>query len=193
MKMRLTCEIVPEEVAEDRRKNAMKVARKKGRKPTCKHLFFLGWNLYITNVEKSILETKSVSLVHKVRWYVELVFKSWKSYHGLTQVRGKRKERIECFIYGRLIMMAIMAFLNGSVKRHLWNTKRREASFLKVVRHFQVKAHRFLCLMTDPIRLARFLMDEFLEACRLCKMDIRKRLSTAQKLRNIQIPCDSTP
>jgi len=192
VKMRLTCETVPEEVAEGRRKNARKVARKKRRKPTGKHLFFLGWNLYITNLEKTILETESVGLVHKVRWYVELVFKSWKSYHGLTKVRGKRKERIECFIYGRLIMMTIMAFLNGSVKRHLWNTKRREASFLKMVRHFQVKAHRFLCLLTDPIGLARFLWDEFLEACRLCKMDIRKRLSTAQKLRNIQIPCDST-
>ena len=192
VKMRLTCGTVSEEVAEDRRKNARKVARKKRRKPTGKHLFFLGWDLYITNVEKSILGTASVGLVYKVRWYVELVFKSWKSYHGLTQVRGKRKERIECFIYGRLIMMTIMAFLNGSVKRHLWNTRRREASFLKVVRHFQVKAHRFLCLLTDPIGLARFLWDEFLEACRLCKMDIRKRLSTAQKLRNIQIPCDST-
>ena len=73
VKMRLTCETVPEGVAEDRRKNARKVARKKGRKPTGKHLFFLGWNLYITNVEKSILETSSVGLVHKVRWYVELV------------------------------------------------------------------------------------------------------------------------
>ncbi len=192
VKMRLTCEIVSAEVAEDRRRNARKVARKKGRKPTGKHLFFLGWNLYITNVEKTILETESVGLVHRVRWYVELVFKSWKSYHGLTEVRGKRKERIECFIYGRLIMMTIMAFLNGSVKRHLWNTKRREASFLKVVRHFQVKAHRFLCLMTDPISLARFLWDEFLEACRLCTMDSRKRLSTAQKLRNIKISCHST-
>jgi hypothetical protein len=192
VKMRLTCEIAPQEVAEDRRKNARKVARKKGRKPTGKHLFFLGWNLYITNVEKGILETRSVGLVHKVRWYVELVFKSWKSYHGLTEVRGQRKERIECFIYGRLIMMTIMAFLNGSIKRHLWNTKRREASLLKVARHFQIKAHKFLCLMADPIELARFLWDEFLEACRLCRMDVRKRLSTAQKLRNIQIPCGST-
>jgi hypothetical protein len=192
VKMRLVCEIVPDEVAEDRRRDARKVARKKGRKPTGKHLFFLGWNLYITNIEKSILETASVGLVHKVRWYVELVFKSWKSYHGLTEVRGKRKERIECFIYGRLIMMTIMSFLNGSVKRHLWNTKRREASFLKLVRHFQVKAHKFLCLMMKPLDLARFLMDEFLEACRLCRMDIRKRPSTAQKLRKIQITCDST-
>ena len=192
VKMRLTCEIVPEEVAEDRRRNARKVAKKKKRKPTGKHLFFLGWNLHITNIDKSILDTESVGLVYKVRWYVELVFKSWKSYHGLTQVRGKRKERIECFIYGRLIIMTIMAFLNSSVKRYLWNTERKEVSFLKVVRHFQVKAYKFLCLLTDPIGLARFLWDEFLEACRLCKMDTRKRPSTAQKLRNIKLPCDST-
>jgi len=193
VKMRLVGEIVPEEVAEDRRENAWKVARKKGRKPTGKHLFFLGWNLHITNIEKTILAAKSVSLLYKVRWYIELVFKSWKSYHGLTQVRGKRKERIECFIYGRLIMMVIMAFLNGSVRRHLWNTQSREASFLKVIRHFQVKAHRFLSLMADPIALASFLLDEFFEACRLCKMDIRKRLSTAQKLRMIKVPCGSVP
>ena len=197
LKIRLVCKVAPEEVARNRRKNAMKIAKKKGRKPTKKHLFFLGWDLYITNVDRSMLEARSVDLVHKVRWYIELVFKSWKSYHGLEQVRGKRKERIECFIYGSprtrgLIMMVIMAFLSGSVRYYLWSTKRREASFLKVVRHFQVKAHKFLCLMLDPVALARFLLDEFLEACRLCKMDIRKRLSTAQKLRDIQITCGST-
>lgn len=191
-KMRLICEMVSEEVAEDRRKNAIKAAKKKGRKPTGKHLFFLGWTLHITNIEKTILETQSVGLVYKVRWYIELVFKSWKSYHGLTQISGKRKERIECFIYGRLIMMAIMAFLNGSVKRHLWSTRRRETSFLKLVRHFQVKAQKFLRLMMDPVSLACFLMDEFFEASRLCKMNIRKRLSTNQMLRRIQIPCYST-
>ena len=189
--IRLVCKLASEQVAKDRRKNAMKTAKKKGRNPTERHLFFQGWDLYITNIDRSMLEAESVDLVHKVRWYIELVFKSWKSYHGLTEVRGKRKERIECFIYGRLIMMVIMAFLSGAIRGYLWNSKTREASFLKVIRHFQVKAYRFLCLMTDPVALAKFLMDEFQEACRLCQMDIRKRLSTAQKLRNIQRPCAS--
>jgi len=63
---------------------------------------------------------------------------------------------------------------------------------MKVIRHFQVKSSHFLRLMTDPIGLANFLLEEFLEACRLCKMDLRKRLSTAQKIRMIQLPHDST-
>ena len=79
-------------------------------------------------------------------------------------------------------MMVVMAFLFGAIRRYLWNTRKREASFLKVVRHFQVKAGKALSLISDSLAFARFLLAEFLEACRLCMMDLRKRLSTAQKL-----------
>ena len=155
-------------------------------------MFLLGWGLYVTNVEEERLPAESVRLLYSLRWQIELVFKSWKSYHGLTQVRGEKPERIECFIYGRLIMMVITAFLFGSIRSYLWNTKKREASFLKVVRHFQVKANKALLLIADSAAFARFLLTEFHEACRLCMMDLRKRLSTAQKLRNIQVTCNST-
>lgn len=128
LKIRLTAEKVPDDVANERRRKARKTAKKKGREPTRKHMFLLGWGLYITNVEEERLKAEAVSLLYRLRWQIELVFKSWKSYHGLTEVKGERPERIECFIYGRLIMMVIMAFLFGSVRRYLWGTRRREAS-----------------------------------------------------------------
>ena len=183
LKVRLIAERVPEEVANERRHRAKKRAKKKGRKPTKKHLYLMNWSLYITNAETERLPATAVSLVYRLRWYIELVFKSWKSYHGLAQVRGKREERIECFIYGRLIMIVIMTFLFGSIKRHLWNARGREASLLKVVRHFQIKAYKALSVIMDSESLASFLFTEFLEACRLCMMDSRTRLTTDQKLR----------
>jgi len=183
LKLRLIAEKVPDDVANERRRKARKTAKKKGYTPTKKHMFLLGWGLYITNVEAERLKAESVRPFYSLRWQIELVFKAWKSYHGLTEVRGKRPERIECFIYGRLIMMVVMAFLSSSIRCHLWNTKRREISFLKVVRHFQIKAYKALSLIVDSAAFARFLLTEFLEACRLCMMDLRKRLSTAQKLR----------
>lgn len=185
LKVRLIAEKVPDDVANERRRKARQTAKKKGRNPTEKHMFLLGWGLYITNVEAERLKAESVRLLYSLRWQIELVFKSWKSYHGLTQMRGERPERIECFVHGRLIMMVVMAFLFGAIRRYLWNTRKREASFLKVVRHFQVKAGKALSLITDSAAFARFLLAEFLEACRLCMMNLRKRLSTAQKLRMI--------
>ncbi len=139
--------------------------------------------MYITNAGEDKLPTKAVSIVYRLRWYIEIVFKTWKGYHGLDQVRGERGERIECFIYGRLIMIVIMTFLSGSIKRHVWLTKGREASLLKVIGHFQDKAKKALSVITDPEAFAIFLHTEFFEACHLCLMDSRKRLSTAQKLR----------
>lgn len=183
LQVRLIAEMVSEVIANQRRCKAKKTAKKKGRKPTKKHLYLLNWSLYITNAEEEQLPAKVVSLVYRIRWYIELVFKTWKSYHGLATVRGEREERIECFIYGRLIMIVIMSFLFGSIQRHAWNTRRREASLLKVVGHFQVKAEKALSVISDPASFGSFLFTEFLEACRLCMMDSRKRLSTAQKVR----------
>ena len=162
---------------------ARETAKKKGREPTKKHLYLQNWSLYITNAENEKLPTEAVSLVYRLRWYIELVFKSWKSYHGLAQVRGKREERIESFIYGRLIMIVIMTFLFGSIRRHLWTTRGREASLLKVIGHFQIKADKALLVIMDSESFASFLFTEFLEACRLCMMDSRKRPTTDQKLR----------
>jgi hypothetical protein len=183
LKVRLIAERVPEKVANERRRKARKTAKKKGREPTKKHLYLMNWSLYITNSEREKLPTGVVSLVYRLRWYIELVFKSWKSHHGLAKVRGEREERIECFIYGRLIMIVIMTFLFGSIRRHLWNTRGREASLLKVIGHFQIKADKALSVIMDSESLASFLFTEFLEACRLCMMDSRKRLTTDQKLR----------
>jgi len=183
MKVRVIAERMPDNVAKERRRKARQNAKKKGYTPTDKHLFLLSWGLYITNVPVDIWETKSVSIVYRLRWQIELVFKSWKSYHGLTFLKGERKERIECFIYGRLIMMVIIAFLSSSIRRYLWNTKKRELSFLKTVRHFQLKAYKALSLLSQPVSFALFLMEEFFSACRLCMMDSRKRLSTAQMIR----------
>jgi hypothetical protein len=183
LQIRLIAEMVPDEVANVRRRKANKTAKKKGRKPTKKHLYLQKWSLYVTNAEADKLPTKAVSIVYRLRWQIELVFKSWKSYHGLDKVRGEREERIECFIYGRLIMATVMTFLFSSIKSHVWHTKGREASLLKVIGHFKDKAKKALSVITDLDAFSRFLYTEFSEACRLCLMDLRKRLSTAQKVR----------
>jgi hypothetical protein len=183
LKVRVIAERVPDSVANERRRKIRQKAKKRGYTPSGKYLYLQGWSLYITNAREEILPAESVSLVYGIRWQIELVFKAWKSYHGLTQLKGKRQERIECFIYGRLIMMVIMAFLSGSIRRYLWRTRKRDLSFLKAVRHFKLKASKALSFIANPVSFAEFLKDEFLEACRLCMMDSRRRLSTAGKIR----------
>lgn len=185
LKVRLIAEKIPDEIAEERRRKANRTSKKKGRTPTDKHLFLLGWNLYITNISSEILPSSSVRTLYSLRWQIELVFKTWKSYNGLTNLRGSRSERIECFMYGRLILLTIMSFLSAEIHRYLWSIRKREASFMKILRHFQVKSSKALSLLKDSLSFSKFLWKEFLEAVRLCPMELRKRLSTLQKIRMI--------
>ncbi len=183
LKIRLIVEKVPNKVLEERRKKAKRKSRKRKRKRSSEYLYFQSWNLYNTNIQKEKICARKVILLYKIRWQVEIVFKSWKSHHGLEYLKGKRAERIECFMYGRLIMIVIMCFLFNVIHRDVWNTKKKEVSLLRVVKHFQVKALKVLSLLSVPKALAEFLAEEFVQACRLCLMDVRKRLSTAQKVR----------
>jgi len=184
LKIRLIAEKAPDGVANERRRKVKQKAKKRKKKyaPSGKYLYLLGWSLYITNASKESLPTDAVSVVYMVRWQVELVFKAWKSHHGLTELSGRRPERIECFIYGRLIMMVLMAFLSGSMRRHLWRTRRRELSFLKAVRYFRSRVLKVLSLIVNPVSFSQFLLQEFRDMCRLCKIESRKRPSTARKI-----------
>jgi len=184
LKVRLIAERAPDEVGNMRRRKVKQKAKKRKNKyaPSAKYLYVLGWSLYITNAPREYLPADAVRVVYMIRWQIELVFKSWKSYHGLEQLKGKRPERIECFIYGRLIMMVLMAFLSGSMRRHLWRTSRRELSFLRSVKYFSSRAIKALCIITNPASFCEFLTSEFRDMCRLCKMERRRRLSTAGKV-----------
>jgi len=184
LKTRLIAERVPDAVANQRRRKVKQKAKKRKKKyaPSAKYLYLLGWSLYITNVSAEDLPTDAMRVVYMIRWQIELVFKAWKSYHGITELKGKRPERIECFIYGRLIMMVLMAFFSGSMRRYLWQTKRRELSFLKTVKYFKSRAIKVLPLITSTDSFSEFLTKEFKDMCRLCRMELRKRLSTASKV-----------
>jgi len=181
--VRLIARKVSDRVIEERHKKARKKAGKKGRKPTARYLYFQSWDLYVTNIEHERISSEQVILLYGIRWHVEIVFKVWKSYHGLEELKGHKKERTECFMYGRLIMIVLMSFLFNTIHRNVWVSRRREASLLMVVKHFHIKSFKMLSLLSKPEDLLEFLVDEFSEACRLCLMDIRKRLSTAQKVR----------
>jgi hypothetical protein len=77
---RLMASRVPEAIVNERRRNAKKKAQKKGYTPSKAHLTLLAWNLFITNVPPSIWTTDPIGKVYPVRWQIELMFTSWKSY-----------------------------------------------------------------------------------------------------------------
>jgi len=54
------------------------------------YYLWLKYNVFITNVESETLNSKEVANAYKIRWQIEILFKSWKSGIHLQQVLHER-------------------------------------------------------------------------------------------------------
>ena len=187
-KERVACRLVayrmPECIVNERRRIAKKKAKKKGYTPSKAHLTLLAWNLFITNVPHTIWQTATIRKVYPIRWQVELIFKSWKSYLHLAAIKTKKVNPTLCYLYGRMILVLLNYALCPQLRATLWAKKQRELSVLKLVRYFQAVADRWMhAIFQSEFVLRRFLQRTCATAERLVAKASRKRPTTAQILR----------
>ena len=181
---RLIASRVPEAIVNERRRKARKNAKKKGYTPSKAHLELLAWSLFITNVPSTIWKTETVIKVYPIRWQVELIFKSWKSYLHLASINTKKEDTTLCYLYGRMLLILLNYALCPQMRQHLWLKKKRELSLLKLVRHFQALADRWMqAIFQSELALRHFLKRACETAERLAVKASRKRQTTAQILR----------
>ena len=184
VKSRLIVSRVPEMRVNERRRKARKNAKKKGYTPSHAHLTLLAWNLFITNVPQTIWKTETVVKVYPLRWQIELIFKSWKSYLHLASIKTKKEDTTLCYLYGRMLLILLHYALCPQLRTTLWVRKRRELSVLKLVRHFQAFADRWMqAIFRSEIELYHFRTHACATAERLVGKASRKRRTTAQILR----------
>jgi Transposase DDE domain len=181
---RLVAYRLPECIVNERRRLAKKKAKKKGYTPSKAHLALLAWNLFITNVPPTIWQTATIRQVYPIRWQVELIFKSWKSYLHLASLKTKKVNPTLCYLYGRMLLVLLNYALCPQLRATLWAKKQRELSVLKLVRHFQAVADWWMqAIFQSEFVLHRFLQRACATAERLVVKASRKRHTTAQILR----------
>jgi hypothetical protein len=183
--VRLIAARMPEAIVNERRRRARQAARKRGYTPSQAHLTLLAWNLFITNVPGTVWPPETVCKAYPLRWQVELVFKSWKSYLQLSTLPTKNEVPTLCYLYGRLLLILLTYALCPPLRVRLWRSRRRELSLLKLVRHLQAGADQWLqVLFQSAAALRRFLQQACVTAERLVAKASRKRRTSAQLLRD---------
>ena len=182
---RLIAVRMPEAVVNARRRMAHKNAKKKGYTPSKAHLTLMAWNLFITNVPSTIWTTATVPNVYPMRWQIELIFKSWKSYLHLAALTTTKEDSTLCYLYGRMLRILLNYALCPQTRATLWLQYQRELSLLKFARHFQALAPSWLqAIFQSACELYHFLQQACRTAERLAAKAVRKRRTTAQILRD---------
>ena len=84
-----------------------------------------------------------------------------------------------------MLLILVTSALCPTLRTTVWQKKQRELSLLKLVRHLQAGADHWLqTLFQSPLQLAAFLSRACAAAERLVMKAVRKRRSSAQRLRD---------
>jgi hypothetical protein len=98
---------VPEEVWAERIRKAQIRAKSVKYHLTDEYKHRCRFSLFITNTSQEMLDAADVSQLYRLRWQIELVFKTWESLLNIHKVKAVKKERLECQLIAKFIWILI--------------------------------------------------------------------------------------
>jgi hypothetical protein len=117
MPLRLIINMVPEEVYQKRIRKTERENKERGYRISEEYKAKCRFNLFITNIRDEVLSIKEILTLYKLRWQIELMFKSWKSICKIDEIQPMKYERFACLLHAKLILIVI----NFQI---IWNLKR---------------------------------------------------------------------
>lgn len=121
------------------------------------------YSVFVTNVEKSRLPVESIRKTYQLRWQVELVFKTWKSFFSINKVKKVKKERLECQLLARFLWIVLNWQLFRVCNHHIQEKDQKKGiSILKFFKRCNNFSQSLRAVMVKPKDLRKWLMYDFL-------------------------------
>ncbi|MBG9929371.1 hypothetical protein ABD79_29545 [Bacillus thuringiensis] len=89
--------------------------------------------MYITNLSTENVPTEHIHDLYSLRWQIEILFKTWKSFFKIDRCKEIKKERLECHLYGQLISILLCSSTMFKMRRLLLDKKKKELSEFKSI------------------------------------------------------------
>lgn len=181
--VRLVFYKAPEDVVNMRKRKLKRNKQKQGETASEKLLAWQEYTLFITNLSEEILPTDLLGTIYRLRWDIELIFKTWKSHLRLDILKGTRHERIEVFLYAKLIGILLLGIICSYLKiifSKIFSNK--EISEIKVAK-FLIEMRVFSGIFFGHLNysITKFLEEEYWMSS-FCKQN-RKRKTTLERIK----------
>lgn len=163
--VRLVVELLPDKVVEERLRKAKKQAVKKGRNLSSQFKSFARLNLFITNLSEKELPIDQVHELYRLRWQVELVFKTWKGYFNFHLFKKMQRYRLECYLYASLLFIMSGWELYYRLSSLIWQEKQTLVSKMKFAKAWIQSRTKWRELLSNRSRSVENFIKETKDYC----------------------------
>ncbi|ANP80137.1 transposase [Bacillus sp. B25(2016b)] len=133
--------------------------KKKGMKYSARSKRLSGINVYMTNTPINIVPMGQVHDWYSLRWQIEILFKTWKSFFHIHHCKKIKRERLECHLYGKLIAILLCSSTMFQMRQLLLMKKKRELSEYKAIYMIKDYFHLlFQAIQKDNQELSKILI-----------------------------------
>jgi hypothetical protein len=177
LNVRLLAVRVPQDIAQQRRRDLKYHAKRKGQQPSKARLALCDWTILVTNAPQDLLSLQEALVLAQVRWQIELLFKLWKSHGHLDKSKSQNPWRTLTELYAKMIGLIIQhwIFLTG-----LWIYPNK--SLVKAAQTVRTYAVLIACAIPSITRLSEAL--KIIQRCLKngCRMNTRKKKPNTYQL-----------
>jgi Transposase DDE domain len=149
LKVRMVVIPVPKPQAAQRKRKAHTNKDKRLNHST-EYYQLLDYNIYITNITPQQCHAEEIFELYKLRWRIEIIFKSWKSGFSLEKLihrQCKNEIRVRCMIY---LMLLYIYLFHVVWWRHIEDQSSEKIfSILKLANFFRQHFNEIITLQSD--------------------------------------------
>jgi hypothetical protein len=131
--LRLIACPAPEETANLRR---MRAKKEMNHPPSKELLKLMSWTIFLTTITDSSIAFKEISALYALRWRIENIFKTWKSYFSFQKVHNVPEIQLRVLLKARLIMITLVyQRLFSPLFSQLYRKTGKLVSLIKLMRY----------------------------------------------------------
>jgi hypothetical protein len=182
--VRIVAELVSAEIANTRRMNAKKNARKSI--PSEDYLALMGWTIYITTIPKEKANYEKIMNLYSLRWRIEIIFKSWKSHINFSKIHNVSEKQLCILLTARLIMIVLCTqYLYHNYCSRICKNYGRDLSLIKFIKYICKNIEKLIPLIVVLQNNDNTYCEIEEILARYCTYDKRKRCNFNQRFNSL--------
>ncbi len=150
---------------------------KKGKAVSKEYKLFLSYGIFITDLPGRY-NFRALFAIYRIRWQIELIFKTWKSILNINKIRSAKENRIMCEVYGKLII----ASLTDKIYLEIQLIYQVNLSYHKSLQFIKSLAVKWVMAIIEDTemhkRFMTYMGDQIARFCKKNKQKNKKNIET---------------